>query len=874
MKRSSFEQNRKESEDDFSSVRSSPSGGSRKDSLPEDISTYATQIEELAPFNACIEACDQLASTSCSSGRFDRSTGLVDCSVLVSADGDLLINPQEQQKKSDDSEAPDSSTLPTITTLQRTASELGEEYSSAIFVGDDLSIAGDKALNGFSAKGWSIPGASLALKQTNDNMGDLTEFVEDLVLTKKSCAAQENQMVNKLRPLVEGSEHEGHRVVQYERYVKDRFPDQNFEVLSSRVGPLSSAGGTIQATVVALDNYYSTMAEAESLRWKLLAEKSGPLSKLKKAKENADRRISNREVALQEMLRRVKAMEDDLIERKAEAARKWEDVSAAEEQVTKLIEGKMMERSRLREQQRLEQIKQEEEQRAKDAANGNLGATSSEIWDIVSAVAESMEGGSFEPMDLPQIPLAAPRDQSSAAQSEVDTNSEEGKHFVPIASRQDLEDECHLPDLRYAALAADEAIEDAANSLLTVLSHFDTTRRSARLAAETCLVDSCNSQASCIKAIIKAERQSINERLQLLSELEEIADGIDVRADINHYITLDKKEPGGRNNWLGDDDDGGVASALAVLNNHIDGNMGYGNFSGYRNTVSEDEDDSVTAEFLEEAVDKFFCDDPLLRADAADNAKTQMAQEELEINILRLCKIAKEKSSSGRSRRSNICYSLNAKRKIQTEIPSFIQFDGLCRVFTAILSGCDTKVSGVSLGKMLMTLSGQFYLLEQTEDGGEPKEIFIKSHLVSHPLWENERFWDEALYQTVTQSLTDSGVMANFEDSTSRFLSTIAMKKSEWSETKQMTWHDLKEEERQEAAIQVHAVVFAQICALANSMIEFGCGLQRSCAFARRMAVRNQLPISQRAALLQHLIGLHSDDYSDGSPVNRNAPSG
>jgi len=78
--------------------------------------------------------------------------------------------------------------------------------------------------------------------------------------------------------------------------------------------------------------------------------------------------------------------------------------------------------------------------------------------------------------------------------------------------------------------------------------------------------------------------------------------------------------------------------------------------------------------------------------------------------------------------------------------------------------------------------------------------------------------------------------------------------KSEWTEWRKLKWHDLTHKERAEAAAQVHAVVFAQLGALAHSMIEFGCGIERSCAFVRRMAIRNQLPISQRAMLLQHLI--------------------
>ena len=77
---------------------------------------------------------------------------------------------------------------------------------------------------------------------------------------------------------------------------------------------------------------------------------------------------------------------------------------------------------------------------------------------------------------------------------------------------------------------------------------------------------------------------------------------------------------------------------------------------------------------------------------------------------------------------------------------------------------------------------------------------------------------------------------------------------SEWVQARKTAWHDLNATERVEAASQVHAVVFAQLGALAHSMIEFGCGLERSCAFVRRMAIRNQLPSSHRIMLLQHLV--------------------
>jgi hypothetical protein len=175
----------------------------------------AAHVEDLAPFDACIEACDQLASTSTSSGLYDNSTGLMDCSVLVSSDADLLIIPRKQQNRSDNEGTPERpQNLRSQSFLQRNASELAAEYSSPIFMGNDL----NKALNGISVKGWSIPAGSLAMRQSADVMAELADFVEYRVLSKRSFATHESQMVHGLRPLVEGPERGGLRVQQYQGY--------------------------------------------------------------------------------------------------------------------------------------------------------------------------------------------------------------------------------------------------------------------------------------------------------------------------------------------------------------------------------------------------------------------------------------------------------------------------------------------------------------------------------------------------------------------------------------------------------------------------------------------------------------------------------
>ena len=80
---------------------------------------------------------------------------------------------------------------------------------------------------------------------------------------------------------------------------------------------------------------------------------------------------------------------------------------------------------------------------------------------------------------------------------------------------------------------------------------------------------------------------------------------------------------------------------------------------------------------------------------------------------------------------------------------------------------------------------------------------------------------------------------------------------------KTLEWHDLNHDQRLEAAAQLHAVIAAQLGALAHSMVEFGCGTERACAFVRRMSIRHQLPISTRSLLLQHLVSRNWKKYSD-----------
>ncbi len=105
----------------------------------------------------------------------------------------------------------------------------------------------------------------------------------------------------------------------------------------------------------------------------------------------------------------------------------------------------------------------------------------------------------------------------------------------------------------------------------------------------------------------------------------------------------------------------------------------------------------------------------------------------------------------------------------------------------------------------------------------------------------------QALFQCVTESLTQSGVMSGFEKE-------VLGNSHDGVKIRKVKWYDLSSDERLEAASQVHAVIFAQLGALAHSMVEFGCDLETACAFVRRLSIRHQLPLSHRSMLLKHLI--------------------
>jgi len=386
-------------------------------------------------------------------------------------------------------------------------------------------------------------------------------------------------------------------------------------------------------------------------------------------------------------------------------------------------------------------------------------------------------------------------------------------------------------------------------------------------------VSSFQAQASCLRSVVASERESISERLALLDEFEAVADRIDVRSDANLYVSTDKAKPGGRS-FLGESDDGGVASAL----NHLHCELGSGangggdghtrDREGKTNEKDQPDDDSdndddllLSPEDIEERLEYFFRNDPLFDENHNNNSTkssddARKAREELEANVVTLCKIGEKKSSRFATRRSTICYAMNAKRSTHSEISSLSQFDGLCRVFASVLSGCSS--SGLSSAVLLMGLSQHFYVLGGGDDDTQQsKKIYAKSRLVGHPLWDKDDFWDKALQQNITDTLNHSSVLSNFETTSERAASVSSehKKRSEWTQTHKTRWHDLSETERYEAASQVNSVVFARVIEMSDSMLEFCGSLEKTSAFVRRVCVKNQLPVTQRTALLRHLIG-------------------
>jgi hypothetical protein len=372
-------------------------------------------------------------------------------------------------------------------------------------------------------------------------------------------------------------------------------------------------------------------------------------------------------------------------------------------------------------------LKQLHEQEPGDGAppSSNL---SEDVWNMVSSVAEAMDNGSYEPMCIPGA------EATSVVSDEASTASES----LPVINREEIEQDIGLPALRAAAMRADDAVYDAADTLLTVLSMIDSTRRSVKVAAETCLVGAGNAQAACLRSMVELERESLKQRLQDLDGIDEILDKVDIRSDLRDFIDHDKLSRGGTSH-LAEDDDGGIASALATLSGHVESMSG--NELTALNLDESDRADSPSIMRINEVVDRLF----------DDNATSY------EESTAFLCNTATGGSSSASRQRSALCYALNAKRGAHSKLTSQAQFDALCSVFSAILTGCIKN--GVANAKMCMMLSQTFYIeggdadeltgssIDESEGGSSPsrgdrkRRVYVKSRLIGHSIWSKDDFW-------------------------------------------------------------------------------------------------------------------------------------
>jgi len=880
----------------------------------------------LANFDACVEACDALTASSgrVSSTSVDQFSNehdfeVSDCSVIVSPDGALLFLPKTETAhgnliNSNSSNASNSSTKSSSDediksteqdiTISRDAEthqndstlgrnspteELfpGEEFESAIVMGNDMTLGGDKTMNGFSAKGWNPHLATASIRQAVKTLEATGSFVEELILSRKNSAASTSQACDQLRDIliIDNMDEEGivvtprkeiKSVESGENQESDARVEGNFSlktetrnsaalktsgknvVLSpsssnaaastkSQAGPLLFPGSSLHEALVAMDQYHSKVAEGDARRWRMASlttgglpsNEDGALPSVQQAAKRAGERAARREKGIMDMQLILAEAELILKTRKDGTKKLWFDVHKGEAEVNRRLEEMTRERSRRREHTR----RKEENERQAAISGGTLTSTvtQQEIWELVSQAAANMDA-SFAPTGLPAPKSTGPIDKSISPPKSVNSDKDSPRHSLLVDAsdaRDRIEDELGLNRIRMAAVEAEEDVKDTAGALLNVLSVNDTTKRSACVAAEACLLSSASAQANCLRSLVEIERASIAERLQLIERLEEKINSINVRKDLNKFIEHDKAKVPRGSTRTGEDDDGGIASALAVLNSHsesiggigVAGNAEMSSFSGWGDDDDDVIDEVVDREVLETAVEELFT-----RGKTVDSKK-------LSASVHILVKAVGEKSVRARGYRASTCYAINQHRGRNTKIYHEEQFEGLCQVLDALLTGCDRESADVASAKMIMMLAQTFYITRETDGEGSEAKVkrsYPNVKLCNHLIWSDEDFWVQALFQCVTESLSQSGVILQ-----------VRVKKSE--SPRKMKWHDLSLDERAEAASQVHAVIFAQLGALAHSMIEFGCTVEQAIAFVRRLSVRHQLPLSQRTMLLSHL---------------------
>ena len=715
---------------------------------------------------------------------------------------------------------------------------------------------GDYEQNGFTTKGLGPLVTSDVLDKGTRALTITARFVEQVMLADKEGKAHTTSACDKLRNAIVCDSTTTFKKNNKHKNKKSRIP-------ANVAGPLFHPGTSLQKSLLELESYHTTCCEEELVRyWKESREEGGGiLPGIQAAAVKSHNRATKRRIALHHATKTVENAEALLQRRKndfATCAEKVEDTkNAAKARWLEIKKDRIHEM----EIQKLEQ--NVGEVTFKDGEKENL-------WEMIQSVGE-------QSMDF--VPTAS---TTTAANVKKDEKVEEKVEFEdtlpPLPTLAEIESEMDLFLYKNLALDAENAVEDASASLLNALSSLDTTYRSSRIAAESCLLAAAHAQKKCLQHLVQMERESLEQRLIHLQKVEIAVDKLDVRKDLN--ICLGSEEE--REEFS--EEDGGVASSMATINCYSTenratrsdeerkeegpiavakkdstllegwGESGDGHDEG-EGESSEEEHTAMSQTEIQDLTNIFFQEE-INSEEELQNAVESLEQE-----------VQSSSQSSRRAYKAGICHALNLKRSTQTQIHTSLQFDALSKVLHAVLSSSDcTNMDDVSNAKTCMMMAQTFYKLD--DDDGEDdnnneqrnNRIYLKTNLISNSLWSKDSFWDQALFQLVSESLIKSGVMESF--------STASNGSSNTSNTKKiLKWHDLTSKQRMEAASQLHALIFSQLGALAHSMMEFGCSVDMTCVFVRQMSIRHQLPISQRIVLLQHVLG-----KNDGGVVVNSTP--
>jgi len=855
---------------------------------------------------------------------------------------------------------------------------LDEEYISAIICGNDLTPHGDYDSNGFSASGWDQDAATNALYASRDVLLGMETFVTQLATVEKESASVVHGAIEKLRdhcncipprggrsssgvgPMLSSGTNLHTALLAMEEYYESTSVNalsrwrmacsptssrHNRSDLFNSTAKVKENGSELFST----NNNEANEKSASSKRPPPPELFHGMLHRLQTASTKATSRTTERDRALSVVRSNIAEAENILRGQKEWAHSQWQRVVDEERNIDRLFLLKKMEQQEEWNEQQRNIL--EERSRGDDSSihhpnnNTNVvdssdeGPLSREVWEIVQGVesAEEFTHTGYSPREQLRNPkvldvirqrfdstghamMVDLDPQYHQSHRHVQENGQPGVVRSAQASRQitrsEVERESDIADIRRVAMAADESVEDAADQLLNMMSKADTTNRSARLATESCLLSECNGATDCLRALVAIERANIDDRLRQLAVFETTVNAIDVRKDIDKYITADKATSSGRS-ISGDDDDGGIAAALAVLNSHCESGgdpRKYGNierpnhFEGWSfhsddDDNNSDNDDDVQPEIFEDVIKMLFENTHSVNkegsseghdsgsSNSSNSRRRGSPQLWNEEKLSSVTDALAEQSKRGELFRKSILYELNNQRSIKTKIDERAKFDALCGLFNAFLAGCGRESNDVSNTKMLMILSQTFYTISKVVDwtdgrdiyqGSTTKErqsrIYVKSSIVHHDIWSDDDFWDSCLYQCVSESLLKSCVLLNYVNSSVVDKNMTTTRKID---TKEIKWHDLSPNEYAGAASQVHAVVFAQLGTLSrelvsliclrqfssiflrnihlislsseDSMLELGGGVTRACNFVRRVSIRYQLPLSLRITLIQHL---------------------